>query len=57
MCLLAFLPHILDSQAKGRLAYLATLQEVAKAFAKRPWGFAWVRGCTQPGAPAPRGRR
>lgn len=48
VCLVAFLPHILDSKAAGRNGYLATLREVAKAFVDRPWGYVWVEAGAQP---------
>lgn len=48
ICLVAFLPHILDSKAAGRNAYLATLKEVARSFIDRPWGYVWVEAGAQP---------
>jgi len=42
-----FLPHILDSQAKGREAYLATFEEVAKSFRKMPFSFSWTEANAQ----------
>ena len=46
-CVLAFLPHILDAGAAGRNRSLAVLRAGAKAFASRPWGFAWSEGGAQ----------
>lgn len=48
ICLVAFLPHILDSKAAGRNGYLATIKEVAKSFIDRPWGYVWVEAGAQP---------
>ena len=39
-CAVAFLPHILDSGAEGRRAYLETLQAVAKKN-RQLWTFLW----------------
>ena len=41
-CLVAILPHILDSTAAGRNAYLATLSKVAATNAKKPFTFLWT---------------
>ena len=40
-CLVAILPHILDSTAKGRNAYIDTLRKVATTNAKKPFTFLW----------------
>jgi len=40
-CLVAILPHILDSGAKGRNAYIETLKKVATTNAKKPFTFLW----------------
>ena len=47
-CVLAFLPHIMDTNAAGRNRSLAVLQTGAAAFASRPWGFAWSEAGAQP---------
>ena len=41
-CIVSVLPHILDSGAKGRTAYLSTLKAVAAANAKKPFTFLWT---------------
>ena len=41
-CLVAVLPHILDSGAKGRNAYLDTLRKVAATHAKKPFTYLWT---------------
>ncbi|KAK9811676.1 hypothetical protein WJX72_008165 [[Myrmecia] bisecta] len=48
LCLLAFLPHILDSGAKGRHAYIKVLQSVADKFKDRQFSYHWVEGGKQP---------
>ena len=47
-CLVAILPHILDSGAKGRNAYLDTLKKVASANAKKPFTYLWSEMGQQP---------
>lgn len=44
-----FLPHILDSGASGRNAYLGQFEEVAKGFRKMPFSFSWTEANSQPG--------
>jgi hypothetical protein len=36
---IAFLPHILDCQARCRNDYLETLRQLAEKFKKSPWGY------------------
>ena len=48
LCILAFLPHILDSHADGRNAYLGVLKEAAEQFKGRRFSFLWVEGGKQP---------
>ena len=47
ICVIMFIPHILDSGAKGRNAYLDTLAEVTKEFRGKPMSFAWCEGGAQ----------
>jgi len=47
LCAIAFLPHILDSGADGRNAYLATLKAVAKKN-RRLFSFMWSEAAAQP---------
>ena len=47
-CIVSFLPHILDSGAKGRTAYLATLKAVATANVKKPFTYLWSELGAQP---------
>lgn len=48
LCALVFLPHILDSGAAGRNAYLALFQDIAKSLRKMPLSFVWVEAGAQP---------
>ena len=47
ICAVAFLPHIYDSSAKTRNAYIATISDVAKSFRGSPLTFFWVEGGAQ----------
>lgn len=38
LCMVAFLPHILDSMASGRNGYIETLLTIAERFKQRPFG-------------------
>jgi len=48
LCLLAFLPHILDSKADGRNASLEMLKEIALTYKERPFSWFWAQGGSQP---------
>lgn len=47
ICILAALPHILDSMAAGRRKYFETLQTVQKKFRTHPIDFLWFEGSSQ----------
>jgi protein disulfide-isomerase A6 len=47
ICILAWLPHILDSQASGREAYLTTLRNLAAKYKNKPVAYAWVEAGKQ----------
>lgn len=47
ICVVMFVPHILDSGAKGREGYLKTLAELAKELRGKPFSFAWSEGGAQ----------
>lgn len=47
ICVVMFLPHILDSQAKGREKYLSLLGDIAKNFRGTPLSFMWSEGGAQ----------
>lgn len=44
LCLIAFLPHILDSKADGREGYLSVLKATAETFKDRPFSYLWAEG-------------
>lgn len=48
ICVMMFVPHILDSGASGRKEYLATLENVAKSLRGKPLNFLWSEGGAQP---------
>eukprot|EP00899_Mesostigma_viride_P007599 jgi/Mesvir1/16840/Mv15733-RA.1 len=48
LCILAFVPHILDSGAAGRYAYLDILRDAAEAHKMRDFSFLWAEGGSQP---------
>ncbi|EQC37366.1 hypothetical protein SDRG_05583 [Saprolegnia diclina VS20] len=47
ICVLAFLPHIIDGGKAGREAYLAQVESAAKLVRGKPFRFAWVQGGDQ----------
>jgi len=47
LCLIVFLPHILDSQAKGRMNYLELLEKVALHYKQHNYGYLWAEGGKQ----------
>lgn len=47
LCLIAFLPHILDTNAKGRQAHLEMLSKVAMTYKERPFSWFWAEGASQ----------
>eukprot|EP00210_Caulerpa_lentillifera_P007336 g7012.t1 len=47
LCLIVFLPHILDSKAKGRNKYLDILKKIAEAYRDRPFSYLWMEGGKQ----------
>ncbi|CAN0017665.1 unnamed protein product [Phaeothamnion confervicola] len=49
LCVLAFLPHILDSGKAGREAYLEALGAAAKKVRPDLFSFLWSEGGAQPG--------
>ena len=48
ICIVSFLPHILDSGADGRNRYLETLKSVVKSKAKLGFRFLWTASGSQP---------
>ena len=47
ICVILFVPHIFDSSAKARQAYIDTLGEVAKGLRGAPFAFVWSEGGAQ----------
>lgn len=47
LCVIMFVPDLLDSQASGRNKYLDTLTAVAKRMRGSPFNFAWSEGGVQ----------
>lgn len=43
LCLVVFLPHILDSTAAGRNGYIETLLNIAQRYKQRPFGYKHTR--------------
>jgi protein disulfide-isomerase A6 len=48
ICVLAALPHILDSGAEGRNSYKALISKVSKTFRGSAFSFLWFEGTSQP---------
>lgn len=49
VCAILFVPHILDSGAKGRQEYMEVFQDIAKSFRKMPFAFVWSEVGAQEG--------
>lgn len=47
MCLMVFLPNLLDSKAAGRNRYVATLKKLAEAYKGKPYSYLWAEGGVQ----------
>lgn len=47
-CIVSVLPHILDSQAKGRNKFLSTLRAISEKFKRRPFSYLWTEAGKQP---------
>ncbi|XP_059081134.1 protein disulfide-isomerase A6 homolog [Tigriopus californicus] len=48
LCVIAFLPHILDCQSKCRNDFIKTLNKLGDKFKKQAWGWVWAEGTAQP---------
>ncbi|XP_065898248.1 protein disulfide-isomerase A6 homolog [Dysidea avara] len=44
LCILSFLPHILDTGAAGRNDYIALLKEMGNKYKQKSWGWVWLEG-------------
>lgn len=47
-CIIAVLPHILDTQAKGRNEMIATLNQVYRRVSRDPWVVMWTHARAHP---------
>ena len=47
LCVIAFLPHILDCQSKCRNKHLEMLTKMGDKFKKQGWGWLWSEGAAQ----------
>lgn len=47
LCVISFLPHILDSGAEGRNKYLSVLKELGEKYKKNLWGWLWSEAGAQ----------
>jgi len=47
LCVIAFLPHILDCQSKCRNNYIKMLTNLGDKFKKQGWGWLWSEGAAQ----------
>lgn len=48
LCIVSFLPHILDCQSKCRNKYIDLLKELADKYKKNSWGWVWAEAAQQP---------
>ncbi|XP_031437285.1 protein disulfide-isomerase A6 [Clupea harengus] len=47
LCVIAVLPHILDTGAAGRNGYLEVMMKMADKYKKKTWGWLWAEAGTQ----------
>ena len=47
LCVIAFLPHILDSGASGRNTYIDVLTQIGEKYKKNNWGWLWSEAMAQ----------
>uniref|UniRef100_A0A8C4ZX28 Protein disulfide-isomerase A6 n=1 Tax=Gadus morhua TaxID=8049 RepID=A0A8C4ZX28_GADMO len=47
LCVIAVLPHILDTGASGRKSYLEVVMKMADKYKKKMWGWLWTEGGAQ----------
>ncbi|NP_001080305.1 protein disulfide isomerase family A member 6 S homeolog precursor [Xenopus laevis] len=47
LCIVAVLPHILDTGAAGRNSYLEVMLKMADKYKKKMWGWLWAEAGTQ----------
>ncbi|XP_035260754.1 protein disulfide-isomerase A6 [Anguilla anguilla] len=47
LCIISVLPHILDTGASGRNAYLEVMMKMAEKYKKKIWGWLWTEAGAQ----------
>lgn len=47
LCVIAFLPHLLDCQSQCRQKHLTMLQTLGERFKQKQWGWLWSQGAVQ----------
>ncbi|KAI1895127.1 hypothetical protein AGOR_G00103100 [Albula goreensis] len=47
LCIISVLPHILDTGASGRNAYLEVMMKMAEKYKKKMWGWLWTEAGAQ----------
>ena len=47
LCVIAFLPHILDCQSKCRNKHIKMMTKIGDKFKKQGWGWVWSEGAAQ----------
>ncbi|XP_043533797.1 protein disulfide-isomerase A6-like isoform X4 [Chiloscyllium plagiosum] len=47
LCIIAVLPHISDTESKGRADYLTLLVKIADKYRKKKWGWLWTESGDQ----------
>ncbi|XP_072546385.1 protein disulfide-isomerase A6-like [Salminus brasiliensis] len=47
LCIVAVLPHILDTGASGRNGYLDVMRKMAEKYKKKTWGWLWTEAGAQ----------
>jgi len=48
LCVILFVPHILDTGASGRNEYLGTLKALAEKHKRKPFTYVWTEAAAQP---------
>jgi len=48
LCVIAFLPHILDCQSSCRNSHIEDLTKLGDKYKKKDWGWLWSEGMAQP---------
>ena len=48
LCVISFLPDILDSQAAGRNGFLKVLRELGDKYKAKMWGWVWTAAAAHP---------